>query len=97
MREIGPSYWACRAIFQSSADWDGSGKQRIGVFRAGLWYLDMNGDFQFDVGRDQNVRFGLPGDQPVAGDWSGLKRHKAGISELGSGCSIIKRKPCVGP
>jgi hypothetical protein len=64
-------------------DWDGSGKQRIGVFRAGLWYLDMNGDFRFDGSDGRIVSFGLPGDQPVTGDWSALKRHKLGVFKAG--------------
>ena len=79
------SYHSCLGVpgdMPVVGDWDGSGKQRIGVFRAGLWYLDMNGDFRFD-GSDQIVRFGLPGDQPVAGDWSGLKRHKVGVFRAG--------------
>ena len=50
---------------------------RIGVYRHGVWILDMNGNFQFDSG-DKVVSFGLSGDQPVTGDWNGL-----GVTRLG--------------
>jgi hypothetical protein len=63
-------------------DWDGSGKIRVGVFRRGEWYLDMNGDFQSD-GHARKVLFGLPGDQPVTGDWNGLGTTRIGVFRNG--------------
>jgi hypothetical protein len=54
-------------------DWDGRGKAKIGVFRpsTGQWFLDMNGNGQFD-GCETDVcisRFGQEGDLPVVGKW----------------------------
>ena len=54
-------------------DWDGTGKARIGVFRAstGMWYLDLNGNGRLDAcGVDACIGpFGQPGDLPVVGKW----------------------------
>ena len=30
-------------------NWTGSGKVNVGVFRAGMWILDMNGNEQLDL------------------------------------------------
>lgn len=45
----------------------------IGVFRAGSFYLDQNGDKVWNgvSGGDVSFGFGQPGDLPVAGDWNG--------------------------
>jgi len=29
-------------------DWTGTGQTRIGVFRGGTWFLDLNGNGQWD-------------------------------------------------
>ena len=54
-------------------DWDGNGKDKIGVFRptTGEWLLDFNGNETWD-GCEVDVclgPFGLPGDLPVVGKW----------------------------
>lgn len=54
-------------------DWDGSGTDKIGVFRpaTGEWFLDLNGNGQLD-GCDVDAclgPFGEPGDLPVVGKW----------------------------
>jgi hypothetical protein len=51
-------------------DWDGDGRESIGVFRpsAARFYLRnalSSGPHDFDV------LFGLPGDMPIVGDWDG--------------------------
>jgi hypothetical protein len=66
-----------------AADWDGSGVQRIGVFRNGLWLLDINGDGVFDAG-DKTVNFGQAGDLPVIGDWNGTGVIKLGLFRQGT-------------
>ncbi len=43
---------------------------KIGVFRAGYWYLDVNGDDAWDAG-DIQFSFGAASDIPVVGDWNG--------------------------
>jgi YD repeat-containing protein len=50
----------------------------IGVLRDGWWYLDSNGNHVWEAGVDEKFKFGIAGDQPVAGDWNG-----DGISDIG--------------
>jgi hypothetical protein len=78
-----------------AGDWDGTGVVRIGVFRcpapgAGVctWYLDQNNNGVWDgiAGGDIAFNFGLPGDIPVVGDWTGT-----GVSKVG-----VMRCPAVG-
>jgi uncharacterized membrane protein len=60
---------------------------RAGLYKDGLWILDIDGRHQFDVadpGRRASVIFGgLPGDLPVVGDWNGDGRRKVGIYRHG--------------
>ncbi|MGE5307329.1 MAG: InlB B-repeat-containing protein [Alphaproteobacteria bacterium] len=54
-------------------DWDGTGTSKIGVFRpaTGEWFLDLNGNGQWD-GTDVDkyvAGFGQAGDLPVVGKW----------------------------
>ena len=62
-------------------DWTGDGRIRVGVFRNGAWYLDLNGNRKWDgvAGGDGIFQFGLPGDIPVAGDWTGDGVTKLGV------------------
>jgi hypothetical protein len=61
-------------------DWTGDGRIRIGIFRKGEWYLDLNGNRKWDTdGSDGIFRFGLPDDIPVVGDWTGDGVTKLGI------------------
>ncbi len=78
--------------------------------RTGLFFLDINGNGNFDgCGLDKCLGpFGLPGDIPVAGDWTGDGKAKIGVFDphLGlweldtnnngkwDGCNIDK---CFGP
>jgi hypothetical protein len=64
-------------------DWDGSGVKRIGVFRNGLWILDMNGNNVLDLA-DKAIAFGKGGDIPVLGDWNGTGRMKLGLFRQGT-------------
>ena len=49
-----------------------------GVFRNGTWFLDTNGNRSLDAG-DATFVYGLPGDQPVVGDWNGNGHTKVGV------------------
>ena len=60
-----------------TGDWNGDGIYTIGIFRNGVWFLDMDGDGRWSEG-DVVVEFGQEGDLPVVGDWTG-----DGISKLG--------------
>lgn len=60
-------------------NWQGFGFDSPGVFRAGVFYLDMDlpgwtGHHPSELG----IQFGLPGDFPVVGDF-----HKEGIDRVG--------------
>jgi hypothetical protein len=64
-----------------AGDWTGNGQVRLGVFRGGSWFLDLNNNGQWDgvAGGDGIFAFGLPGDLAVVGDWNGDGRTKLGI------------------
>ncbi|NJN45458.1 MAG: hypothetical protein HC808_02035 [Candidatus Competibacteraceae bacterium] len=52
---------------------------RIGVMRDGQWFLDLNGNDEFDEEEINNpFTFGQAGDDPVVGDW-----NNDGFSEIG--------------
>jgi hypothetical protein len=51
-------------------DFNGDGICSIGIFRAGKWYLDVDGDGRWTE-RDLEVSFGQEGDQPLVGDFNG--------------------------
>ena len=61
-----------------AGDWTGTGVVRIGVFRAGAWYLDLNNNGLFDA-NEGPFYFGLPGDVAVVGDWNGTGVTKFGV------------------
>ncbi|NTV12765.1 MAG: hypothetical protein HGA96_02335 [Desulfobulbaceae bacterium] len=70
-------------------DWTGSGTDRLGLYRIGpdrlgYWYLDLNGNGVWNSGVDRQVKFGQPGDQPLAGDWSGSGVDLLGLYRQGS-------------
>lgn len=52
-------------------DWDGNGFEEIGVWRAGTFFLDVNGNGLWDPNADNRFNFGLHSDLPITGDWNG--------------------------
>jgi hypothetical protein len=62
-------------------DWTGNGLMRVGLFRDGDWFLDLNGNRRWDgeKGGDGAFTFGLPGDIAVPGDWTGNGITKLGV------------------
>jgi len=58
-------------------DWTGDGITKLGVFRAGTFYLDTNNNHQLDAA-DKVIPLGKPGDRPVVGDFDG-----SGVDEVG--------------
>jgi serine-aspartate repeat-containing protein C/D/E len=66
-----------------AGDWNGDGIYTIGVFRKGVWYLDMDGDGRFTEA-DVSFEFGQPGDIPVVGDWTGDGVTKVGVYRGGT-------------
>jgi hypothetical protein len=70
-------------------DWIGSGTKHIGIFRpsTGEWFLDVNGNGQWDGCRiDKCIEhFGVGGDLPVAGDWNGTGEVRIGVFRPSTG------------
>ena len=64
-------------------DWTGTGVNRIGVFRNGLWILDMNNNGVFDA-PDVSLNFGQAGDVPLFGYFDGTGRPQLGLFRDGT-------------
>jgi len=64
-------------------DWDNTGKKRIGIYRSGVWYLDIDGDNLYTPGVDRQVSFGWAGATPVVGDWDNTGRDRLGFFQDG--------------
>ena len=62
-------------------DWNGDGVDDLGFYRNGRFYLDANGNGNWDgvAGGDVVHRFGQGGYSPVVGDWDG-----DGTDEIGA-------------
>jgi hypothetical protein len=69
-------------------DWTGSGIPRIGIFTpsTGLWKLDLNNNGKLDdcPGGCLGL-FGLVGDLPVVGDWTGTGKVRVGVFDPSTG------------
>jgi serine-aspartate repeat-containing protein C/D/E len=64
-------------------DWTGSGVRSIGIFRDGVWYIDIHGTGKWTAD-DIQTQFGQPGDIPVVGDWDGSGRDSIGVYRNGT-------------
>lgn len=65
-------------------DWNGDGRDNVGVFAGGFWFLDYNGDGDWDGGLvDRLFPFGWAGAVPVVGDWNGDGRTSVGVYSNG--------------
>jgi hypothetical protein len=65
-----------------AGDFTGSGKHSIGLFHAGQWRLDTDGDRQLTAS-DSTVHFGQSGDVPIVGDFDGDGRDEIGVFREG--------------
>ncbi len=61
-----------------AGDFDGDGDSETGIFRAGEWFIDLNGNGQWDQD-DLWARLGDEGDQPIVGDWDGDGKADIGV------------------
>ncbi len=61
-----------------AGDFNGDGTTEVGVFHAGNWYIDLNGNGVWDDG-DLWAKLGEAGDRPVVGDWDGDGKADIGI------------------
>lgn len=59
-------------------DFNGDGKDEIGVYYEGEWFLDLNGNGQWDPA-DLWAKLGSKADKPVTGDWDGDGKDDIGI------------------
>jgi len=59
-----------------AGDWNGDGKDTIGIYRNGVFYLRNSNTAGY---ADLSFPFGSPGDQPVAGDWNGDGKDTIGV------------------
>jgi List-Bact-rpt repeat protein len=76
---------ACTATFQTAANQPAT---RIGIFRpsTGEWFLDTNGNGQWDQGQDTYITsFGRNGDLPVIGSWSANGKSNLGTFDASTG------------
>ncbi len=67
-------------------DWNGDGTTKIGIYSDGTWYLDVNGNGQWDgepADKIASFGVGLAGAVPVVGDWNGDGITKIGIYQNG--------------
>jgi hypothetical protein len=65
-----------------AGDWNGDGLRSIGVFRDGVWQLDLDSDGHWTE-RDALTQFGRPGDLPVVGDFDGNGVEEIGVYRAG--------------
>lgn len=76
-------------------DWDGDGDDNVGVVRGGYsdnilrWFLDTIQDNDHPV-HEIEIRFGLPGDIPVVGNWGGSSRDNVGVVRGGYSDNILR-------
>ncbi|GHT21179.1 hypothetical protein FACS189419_01650 [Planctomycetales bacterium] len=59
-------------------DFNGDGIDELAVFQNGNWYIDINGNGQWDE-EDLWSELGTAGDLPVVGDWDGDGKADIGI------------------
>ncbi len=64
--------------FPLAGDWNGDGIDEIGVFWNGFWFIDVDGNQQFDK-NDLVAKLGNSDDQAVVGDWDGDGKDDIGI------------------
>ena len=66
-----------------TGDWNGDGVDKIGVYRDGTWYIDINGNGVFDDGDVTIEGFGNSSSVPIVGDWDGNGIDNIGLFEDG--------------
>ncbi len=61
-----------------AADFSGDGLANLAVYHNGHWYIDLNGNGEWDK-EDLWCELGTASDQPVVGDWDGDGKADIGI------------------
>ncbi|HOM18963.1 MAG TPA: VCBS repeat-containing protein, partial [Thermoguttaceae bacterium] len=75
---IREAYFGQEGSLPVVGDWNGDGKTEMGFYVGGRWYLDLNGNGQWDEA-DLWGQLGAEGDQPITGDWDGDGKTDIGI------------------
>jgi hypothetical protein len=83
----GPTATAATPV---TGDFNGDGREQLGWFHDGSWYLPIGTGQTTTV-----VRFGEAGDQPVTGDWNGNGRD--GIGVVRGNAWQLRQTPTSGP
>jgi lysophospholipase L1-like esterase len=86
-KEYPVGYFGVSNDIPITGDWNGDGKTNIGVFRKGGWYLDFNGNGQWDKNVDTTISsgsFGIRNDIPITGDWNGDGKTNIGVFRNGA-------------
>jgi hypothetical protein len=73
-----PQIFGIRRGIPVAGDFNGDGFSEIGVFVDGQWFIDLNGNGQWDE-EDLWAKLGYRGDQPVVGDWDGDGKDDIGV------------------
>ncbi len=61
-----------------AGDFNGDGVDELAFFMDGFWFIDLNGNRQWDD-YDLWVKLGEKGDQPIVGDWDGDGKCDVGV------------------
>ncbi|MGI9471035.1 MAG: MSCRAMM family protein [Rubripirellula sp.] len=61
-----------------AGDFDGDGTDEAVIYVAGQWFVDLNGNGEWDAG-DLWIKLGTALDRPVVGDWDGDGKDDVGI------------------
>lgn len=76
-----------------AGDWDGNGKDTLGIYRNGVFYLrNSNTTGSADI----VFAFGDPTDQPIAGDWNGDGVDTIGVYRQSTGVFFIRNSNTAG-
>jgi len=75
-----------------TGDWDGDGKDSIGVFHSGVFLVTS--DF-FET--NGSSAFGFIGDLPLTGDWSGFGRRRLGLFHPSTATMSLETRLGEGP
>ena len=77
-----PANWS--AATPVTGDWNGDGKDKIGLFLNGTWWLDTTGDGVFRSSETFTFGFGGSDVVPVVGDWNGAGKTEVGVYANGA-------------
>ncbi len=80
-------------------DWNGDGKDDIGVHRSNQFYVDFNGNGQWDgiTNSDVLFEFGLAGDTPIAGKWDQINDDHGDTATSATPIRVLPNDPRLFP